>query len=207
MAQDLGHDSLEQIQNHVEQYIGKVDRVFHELVSDIIHVDILIVEPTRDKNYYSLVTSGMSDKPMNVSPEQSSPYIELLLNLPSDWKLGQEDFKDENNYWPVRLLKSLARFPHLYNTFLGYGHTVQNGNYDNYASNTKFSGSVLLPMFDDGERELNISPAKTIEFFTVLPLYEKEVKFSLEQGTTAFFNKLIEHDFSTIIDTNRKSYV
>lgn len=207
MAEDLGHDSLEQIQNHVEKYIGKVDRVFHELVSDIIHVDILIVEPTSDKDYYSLVTSGMSDKPMNVSPEQSSPYIELLLNLPSNWKLSQEDFKDENNYWPVRLLKSLARFPHLYNTFLGYGHTVQNGDYDNYAANTKFSGSILLPMFDDGERELIISPEKTIEFFTVFPIYEKEMKFSLQKGKDKFFNKLIKHDFSTIIDIHRKCYV
>lgn len=207
MIEDLGHSNLEEIENHVEKYIGKVDRVFHELVSDIIHVDILIVEPTVEKDYYSLITSGMSDKPMNVSPEQSSPYIELLLKLPSSWKLSQEDFKDEDNYWPVRLLKSLARFPHLYNTFLGYGHTVQNGNYDKYASNTQFSGSILLPMFDDGERELVISPEKTITFYTVLPLYEKEIKFALEKGTNAFFNKLIENDFSAEVDINRKSYV
>lgn len=207
MIENLGTSNLELIENHVEKNIGKVDRVFHELISDVIHVDILIVEPTSDKNYYSLITSGMSDKPMNVSPEQSSPYIELLLNLPNSWKLSQDDLKDENNYWPIRLLKSLARFPHLYNTFLGYGHTVQNGNYDSYSPDTQFCGSILLPMFDDGEIQLQVSPEKTINFFTVLPLYEKEIKFSLENGTDSFFNKLIEHDFSTEINIHRKPYV
>ena len=36
--------------------------VFHELVSDIVHIDVNIIPPDNGRDYYVLWTSGMSDR-------------------------------------------------------------------------------------------------------------------------------------------------
>ena len=94
----------------------------------VVHVDICIVPPTEERDYYTLVTMGMGAHRMNV-PEELAEYklerAELAIALPADWKLDQESMKDEKWYWPIRLLKSLARLPINCDSWLGHGHTVE----------------------------------------------------------------------------------
>ena len=99
-----GESSIEEISDHIEKHIGKIHQVFHELVSDQVHIDVYWVKPTPKRPFHTLVTSGMSDKPMN-TPDgvDDCDFAELSICLPEDWKVSQEDFKDEKNYWPVRL--------------------------------------------------------------------------------------------------------
>ena len=40
-------EEMEAVEGHIEQYFGKVENVFHELVSPDIHVDICVVPPSR----------------------------------------------------------------------------------------------------------------------------------------------------------------
>ena len=105
-------EEMEAVEGHIEQYFGKVENVFHELVSPDIHVDICIVPPTEERDYYTLVTMGMGAHRMNV-PEELAEYklerAELAIALPRNWKLKHEDLKNERWYWPIRLLKTLAR--------------------------------------------------------------------------------------------------
>src|SRR5439155_11079655 len=120
---------IEAISRHVGRYVGKVEHVFHEIVSDLVHVDVHLIPPQPNREFVTLVTSGMSDRPMTLPPGCDAPaYAELLLCLPPDWPLEQEDFKDEAKFWPVRLLKFLARLPHEYDTWLSFGHTVPHGD-------------------------------------------------------------------------------
>jgi len=55
-------------------------------------------------------------------------WAELVLCLSRDWPVGQTDINDERHFWPLPWLWKLARFPHEYRTWLGYGHTVPNGD-------------------------------------------------------------------------------
>jgi hypothetical protein len=104
---------IESVGDHIETYFGKIAWVMHERESPDIHVDVYVVEATPERNYKQLITAGMSEKPMRLPPEVSDGrYAELTLCLPAEWPLSVEAFKDESNYWPVRLLKDLARFPH-----------------------------------------------------------------------------------------------
>ena len=77
--------------SHFEQYFGKVENVFHELVSPDIHVDICIVPPTEERDYYTLVTMGMGAHRMNV-PEELAEYklerAELAIALPAGLEAG-----------------------------------------------------------------------------------------------------------------------
>ena len=69
--------------------------VFHELISDQVHIDLHWVKPTAERPFHTLVTSGMSNLPMTTPPgAEEVRYAELSICLPADWKLSEEDFKE-----------------------------------------------------------------------------------------------------------------
>ena len=129
------------VEEHIEACFGAFETVLHEVVSPDIHVDVCVIPPAKDRNYYTLVTMGMGAHRMNVPAELAEYKLEraeLAIALPADWKVDQEAFRDERWYWPVRLLKTLARLPGECHTWLGWGHTV-----DNQVDNKK------TPLFDN----------------------------------------------------------
>src|SRR5215216_8015305 len=104
------------ISEHVTRHVGPVTDAFHERVSDVVRVDLLVVGPHEGRPYTTLVTCGMSELPMRVPIENPEDlgrvpelrHAELLLALPPDWPLRPEAFQHEENYWPLRWLKKLA---------------------------------------------------------------------------------------------------
>ena len=204
-----GEECLKEISDHIEAHLGPIETVFHELVSDTVHIDVHFIKPTAAFPYIRLVTSGMSDLPMTV-PEgrQINPYAELMLNLPGDWKMTQADFEDENWYWPIRLVKYLARLPHKYRTWLGVGHTVPNGDpAEPYAPGTALSGAVVVTPVSvpDAFRRLVINDSKTIDFLVVVPLYSEEMDFKLRKGVGALLDNFNKAGVSDIVDPQRRN--
>ena len=168
--------------------------VLHEIDSDIVHIDIHCVLPRKGRNFYTLVTSGMSDKSM-ITPIEASEFrfAELVIYLPSTWPLDKEHSRLEEYYWPVRLLKDLTKMPHMLETWLGPGHTIANGEPpEPYAANTRMCGSVLLePVLEPvGFRRLKASPAKTINYLLVFPLYKEEMIFTMKYGMDMLLERL-----------------
>ena len=135
---------LDLYEKYIEETFGHFHEVFHEIVSTDIHLDIIIVPPTDKRPYYKLITMGMGAYRMNV-PDKWREYelerAELVLYLPSTWNINSSQ---EEDYWPIRQLKILARLPIECHTWLGYGHTVSSDE-DNtpYASNTQFCSMML----------------------------------------------------------------
>jgi hypothetical protein len=202
-------DNIELISNHIERNVGKIDSVFHEIVSDFVHIDIHWVKPTIEFPFHTLVTSGMSDLQMN-APEGMEEYkfAELCVLLPESWKIDEISFKDENNYWPIRWLKTIARFPHEYKTWINEGHTIPNGdNAEPFAKNTKLGCILLLPSYMIGEKffNLKISEEKTINFFYLCPIYKEEMEFKLKNGVNDLLDKFDKYDISEVINVSRKN--
>ena len=191
---DLAHgdaDLIEAVSDHAEKYIGPVSMVFHELLSDKIHVDVHHIEPTSDRPWHVLFTTGMSELPMS-SPEELKgedvDYAELVICLPKEWPISDNAFKSEENYWPIRWLKILARMPHDYETWLSWGHTIPNGeSMEPFSDNTKCCCWMLLtpPWFDEDFMQLRLDDGRVINFLTPIPLHPDEVKYKLNQGADA----------------------
>lgn len=204
-----GEICLEEISNHIETHLGPIESVFHEIVSDLVHIDVHWVPPHDGNPFHRLVTSGMSDLPMQVPAELDAPeHLELMVTLPPDWRIEQEAFQDEAWYWPVRLLKTLARFPHKYRTWLGWGHSMPNGDpSEPYAPNTNLCGALLLPAVSAPEEfaTLNIDAEKEIHFLAVVPLYREEMELKLRKGSDALLEKFGAHDVSDVIDPSRRN--
>ncbi|QXP51384.1 suppressor of fused domain protein [Cellulophaga sp. HaHa_2_95] len=205
-----GDSSMEEISDHIEAHIGEIHMVFHEIVSEQVHIDVHWVKPTKEHPFHTLITSGMSDKPMN-TPEgvEGCDYAELSICLPEEWKISEEDFKDEKNYWPIRFLKYLARFPHEYNTWLSYGHTIPNGNPpEAFAENTKLNTMILLPsiMFGDKFPILELENKK-ITFYTLIPLYDEEVALKMAKGVDALFDGFDKFGLTDVLQINRPNTI
>jgi hypothetical protein len=207
--------NIERISNHIEQYCGKVGSVLHELVSDMVHIDVHWVQPTPERNYHTLVTSGMSDRPM-LAPEQAADceYAELMLCLPPEWPVGEiyealpGQEPNPRHYWPIYVLRMLARFPHKFSTWLWLGHTMPNGDpAEPYADNTQLCCALLLmPLrFEPGFRKLVIDEEKTINFLSVVPLYNEELEAKLEKGVEALIPGFDKHGVTELLDVKRRN--
>lgn len=204
-----GEECIEQISAHIEQHLGPVKTVFHELISDTVHIDVHIVEASENYPWKRLVTSGMSDLAMTVPPESGAPfYAELIITLPNDWKLEEANFEDENWYWPIRLIKTLARLPHKYSTWLGFGHTIPNGDpAEDYAPNTRLNGAIILPSVTvpEGFHKLRIDAHKQIQFFSVVPLYGEEMDLKLRKGTDHLLDLFDRNAMNDVINPHRRN--
>jgi hypothetical protein len=204
------------IANHIERHLGPVSGVYHEIISDKVHLDVYVVPPSADFPFYTLVTSGMSDRPMVVPPEantdEAPPFAELCILLPSDWNIPADSaqvataFEDENTYWPIRWLKMLARLPHEYGTWLGFGHTIPNGEgAEPFADNTDLGCMLLLTALSLPEefQTLEISPDKTVQFYTLYPIYREEMELKMEQGVDALIDRFEVYDINDVLNLAR----
>lgn len=197
---------LEAIEAHLEKHVGKVETVFHELLSDLVHLDVLFLPAHAEMPHHTLVTSGVSDKPMDV-PEgmEQVKYAELMISLPADWPLDQKSFKDEAHYWPIRWLKMIGRLPHQYNTWIGWGHTIPNGDPAEPIANTQFTGAMLVPPYwlPPEFFQLPINDDDQICFYNLVPLYSEELDLKLKKGADALEALFEKHEIGHVVDKDR----
>ncbi|MEU7820994.1 suppressor of fused domain protein [Catellatospora sp. NPDC049133] len=202
-------ETAEAIDRHIEAHFGPIAYVWHEMISDLVRLHVHVVAPTPDRPFYTLVTSGMSELPM-ASPEGFSRYAELMISLPADWSLTGEAFRDEAVYWPVRLLKTAARLPHEYRTWLGYWHSIPNGDpAEPYALGTPFAGVLVAPMIRCAPEAGTIVTAsgKQISLLALVPLHPAELDLKRANGTDALLEAFSRVDVSEVFDPARPSCV
>lgn len=193
------------VENHIAAHFGLYSNVFHELVSPDIHVDIAVIEPTEERNYFTLCTMGMGAHRMNVPSELEDRGLdraELLICLPPDWDLNSSD---EASYWPIRWIKVLARLPGEQDTWLGWGHTVANG--EPFAENTQLSGIMLLSPsgFGDEAAECKLPDGSDVNFYQMIPLYEEELEYKIANSADDLLD-LFQNDLSFVLDLHRRNY-
>jgi hypothetical protein len=205
-------DLVDAIHEHLERFFASEWTVFHEEDSDLVHIDVHVIPPGTDREWLTLVTSGMAERPMTV-PEglEDYTYAELVLALPADWPIlaFDQSFEDTGTYWPVWLLKDLARLPHNYDTFLYYGHTVGNGDPPLPYEGTEFCGSLVAGprLTPDEFDELALPDGRLVHFYAVYPLHESEMEFKLKHGSDALLDCFVEEGVTEWVDVSRASVV
>lgn len=193
-------DELDALEEHIKEHFGEFPTVFHETVSKDIIIDIACIPPTEERNYYTLVTMGMGAHIMNIPdalPAEENGRAELLICLPPDWKLGEST---DEWFWPIHLLKDLARLPVNTDSWLGWGHSV---DHQAYLANTQFCASLLL--FPEGvseEAEVCTLPnGDKVNFFEVVPMCREEMLYKIEHGTKPLLERM--KNVSHVVDIER----
>lgn len=182
-----------------EGLFGPASAVHHQLLPVEPHIDVYVYPAgQKRRNFCTLVTGGMSDRPMRL-PSGANLRCELLLYCeePTDHLVG--------------LMRHLAQIPAVQQTWYTPGSTMTNGQ----PPQPLFEGSVLdciwfLPPRFPAERsigtrlELNGDP---LEFLWIVPISEAECNFIRECGLSAMVDLLDEHNHPPILDPHRFSYV
>jgi uncharacterized protein CbrC (UPF0167 family) len=151
---------------------------------------------------------GMGAHRMNVPEELREHKLEraeLLICLPAYWKVPNED---ERWYWPIRLLKAMARFPGENNTWLGYGHSVVGSEpAEPYAENTELCGVMLCMPYPFGQ-EAAVCPlpgGDEVNLYMLLPLHADEIEYKHTRAHCAEDLEQLLDDF--VVDPARESVV
>lgn len=160
-------------------------------------IDIRIVQPTEQRPGITLITVGMSERPMVAGESELSS--EFVAVLPPSWT-----FDDPADTWPLLALDLLANFPHEHATLFGPGHTIQNPF---PWTRTGLIGTLVAPQClassEDAERleyegrEINLNGA----YF----LYEDEMQFKLDNGVEALWDRLVDAGVTELVDLERAS--
>ena len=194
------------VEQHMERYFGHCDNVFHEIVSPDIHVDIYIMNPTPERNYYVLSTFGMGAHRMNVSKElaeQKLERAEIIVALPPNWKVTEPG---EEWYWPIRWLKILARLPINEDGWLGWGHTIANPDDAPFADNTKLCGLILTEPqgFDEEAVCCELPGGDEVNFYQMVPLTFEEMQFKLAHDAGTLLDRFTPEQLA-VVDLDRPS--
>ena len=206
-------EEMKAVETFISECFGEFSMVFHEIASPDIHVDICLIAPNpqEGRDFYTLVTMGMGAYRMNV-PEELAEYklerAELLIRLPADWRMEQEAFSDECWYWPIRLLKTVARLPVQEESWIGWGHTVQEEEADCYAENTKLCGCMLTgaDAFDEDTYCCELPNGDEVNFYQVMPLYKEEVEFKLAHDAGELLERFPE-ELAQVVDISRPNVI
>src|SRR5262249_13975636 len=90
-GEPMDDEYIQLVAQHISQNVGSPHHVFHELIPQDVHIDIHVVKPTSERNYYTLVTSGMGEHSMAVPSKEIPSHIELMMCLPPNWRLRDND--------------------------------------------------------------------------------------------------------------------
>ena len=131
---------------------------------------------------------------------------EYVVFLPKDWNLESDK---EEDYWPIRMLKDIARFPIYTDSWITLGHTVtMNEDSSPVASNTELNSCVLLNSFGKDKQIVEALKFRLfgdeVNFWQLLPLYQEEVEFTFDHTTDELIELL--KDVPMVVDINRKNY-
>jgi hypothetical protein len=208
--------ATEEIAEHFAKHFGEPASVFHEILSDLVHIDVHIIRPTPERDHWTLFTTGMSDLPMT-APEAAHEYrhAELMIALPRQWQVDALAVTPppadlERWYWPIRWLKQLARLPHEYRTWLGFGHSIPNGDPPQaFSPETKLCGWLLLPPITvpDEARTIALADGRVVHLYVLHALHLAEMSLKLDKGTDALLDAFDAAGVSEVLDVARASTV
>lgn len=202
------------LEAHLTEFLGDRFTVLSEKASRDIHLDVQVFPPSAAVPHLTLVTAGMSDLPMRVPGTDTELRMELMLALPPGWS-GLDPFDgaalaDEENFWPLRLLKDVARYPSSFDAFLAWGHTVDGSAGGLDSGPAPFSGAVVAPPLGyPAELMRAPTPRGDVQILAVIPLTGSEMAFkaSLPGGGEALVDRMIGSGVDAVVDLGRDSVV
>ncbi len=173
-------EQLMEIENYIATNFGSnaTDYVAHEIESKYVHTDILIIDNPKD---LKVITSiGMGARRMD-APNDSFQNIEIMGFASKKLKL-----KSKDELLLANEIIRLTKLPFSNNTWFGPGHTVNASR----KFQEVFGYDYFLLAYSGFSVE--ISDIGNINFLTLIPLYENERNFIVENGDTEYLEKLVD---------------
>lgn len=165
-------------------------------------VDVAIHRPGHgDRDFYTLVTHGMSDRPMN-SPPELGPEVrraELVL------------YVDQPGPATIGLLRSIAGLPFTAGSWLGHGHTLPNGDppaplFPGGQLDTVLLLDPIVAPERHARRFLQVG-GDPLGLLWLFPITSAESGLKVERGLQALLDEFNRAQISFVLDPQRPSLV
>lgn len=213
MSETPGPDEAhrEALLAHLTGFLGQEYVVATERADDGIPLEFAVFAPSEQIPHPTLVTLGMSQRPMASPGGEQEVRLELLIGLPAGWPgidpPAPELLEDPANSWPLRLLTDTARIPSTDGSFLDWGHSITN-NGERYDDSAPFTGALIGPPYGYPPQLMNAStPAGGVQILAVLPATAQELaaKVSVPSGGDMVLGRLAQAGVTAVLDPSRES--
>ncbi|HVA50041.1 MAG TPA: suppressor of fused domain protein [Pirellulales bacterium] len=172
-----------------------------EIVPTEPPIAIHVIPAAENRKHVTLFTTGMSEQPMSV-PEGTDDFrfAELFIQLPGNWPIDKKSLSNPKHAWPIHWLRSIAKYPHERDTWLGGPVTIiANGDPpEPLAPGLKFTSLLVM-----ADRNFTSRDGRTIYLYRLLPLYTEERELELKQGVAALMRAFDKHDIPSVVDLTR----
>ena len=196
-------DETAAITAHIEKYYGKIKTISHDNNPDGVCADICIIPPSIERDYYTLVTCGAGAHVMDV-PEDLKGYdierAELLICLPKDWKISDDDNIWQ---WPAHILRLIAKIAAEPDTWIGWGHTIGGGR--SFAGNTELCAAFLAAPQNVKKEAFRaaLPNGEKVCFYLVVPIYQEELDYKTAHSADDLSARLADAGASFVVDPQR----
>lgn len=171
--------------------------VWHSTDGKSPHVDVYQFPPGNGRDYWTLVTGGMSDlrQPALLHSDDIAPRAEILM------------YVREPKPWMVNALKGLAEMPFDADTFLYWGHTVPNGQPMTFEPSELTSFFIDHPHLEHPEMLGLTIDGDEVAFLWLRPITEAERAYAIQRGSQRLSDLLSKLDADPVVDEQRASLV
>lgn len=165
-----------------------------------------VFQPTEASRHWTVVTDGMSARPMDGPVSDSgATRAELVLRLPPDWRIGHAVAqRDSEASWPIDSLRVVAD-PHRYGAVLRLGETIAFDEPPQpLHASTKLAGWVLVPGLSlEGPGTLTRPDGTQIDLLSLVALHHAEIELARAQGLPALMKALDWKSLPLVLDPQR----
>ncbi len=157
----------------------------------IVHpINCVLVPPSEALNFYKIVSIGAGAYKGTDKNTGELHRIEMTAFLPPE--LSIDEVRNEYS-WIVRIIRQFGEMLQLDGSWLAAGHTVAYG--DVLDESVGYNGVIFSNVFvEDPAAEKCLLPCgDEVRFLRLIPLYEEEMVYKIENGHHAIFRKLADN--------------
>lgn len=206
---------LQTVEDHIIEHFGSISRTIPVKESENLNLRLYVIEPTKEKDFYTIVTCGMGAYKMELPDDFKDTdldRIELLMYLSPAWNMDLALSKptglitggtvtpifgsmyDEWNY-PVKILKNLAQAPVNNDSYFVMGNIMDDE--EPLSPSTNDTGGILIsPAYISEEGCVCTLPdGEKVRFLQVMPIQTYEIDRAANLDQSLIFYRMIFHNF------------
>lgn len=206
---------LQTVEDHIIEHFGSISRTIPVKESENLDLRIYVIEPTKERDFYTIVTCGMGAYKMELPDDFKDTdidRIELLMYLSPAWNMDLALSKptglitggtvtpifgsmyDEWNY-PVKILKNLAQAPVNNDSYFVMGNIMDDG--EPLSPSTNDTGGILIsPAYISEEGCVCTLPdGEKVRFLQIMPIQTYEIDRAADLDQSLIFHRMIFHNF------------
>ena len=179
-VRSYSEEDKEALKKFVERKYGAISSYWSEKNPEYVKTDIALIPAEGKRTYHTLCTFGCGTIRMGVplkhqQEDRVPDRVELMIHLPSGWKIDDESLAGEDYGWPVGLLGQTASAVEDPDDWYGWGHTLPLGE---GVAPDKYPGIIFLCPLPEVNQytRVTLPSGKSIAFLQVFPLTKEEME-------------------------------